>query len=68
MSKTRQWGWERLLIDSNPYNVRIAKIIIGKKVTCKEMWITLDTLDFVLGHYKLSSIGILSVDVDGNDY
>ena len=60
--------WEGLLLDGGAYNVTIANQIFPKAITAKQMWITLDTLDFVLDYSKSRKLGILSVDVDGNDY
>jgi len=60
--------WEGLLIDGSAYNVTIANQIFPKAITAKQMWLTLDTLDFVLDYSKSRKLGILSIDVDGNDY
>ena len=61
--------FEGLLIDGDHANVRYArKILRNTRVSCLHQWITLDTLgvveDFTRGH----GLGILSVDVDGNDF
>ena len=60
--------WEGLLIDGGAYNVTIAKIIFPKKVIAKKIWLTLDNMDYVINHFDKKQIGILSIDVDGNDY
>lgn len=60
--------WEGLLLDGSAYNVTIANQIFPKTITAKQIWVTLDTLDFVLDYSKSRKLGILSIDVDGNDY
>lgn len=60
--------WDGLLIDGSAYNVTIANQILPKAITAKQMWLTLDTLDYVLDYSKSIKLGILSIDVDGNDY
>jgi hypothetical protein len=60
--------WEGLLIDGADYNVTIAKYIFPKKIIAKQLWLTLDTLDYILAYSKSKKLGILSIDVDGNDY
>jgi hypothetical protein len=32
------------------------------------MWLTLDNLDFILEYSRKQKLGILSIDVDGNDF
>lgn len=60
--------WEGLLVDGDSYNIKIAKLIFPKKITAKHMWLTLETLDFILDYSMSRQLGILSIDVDGNDY
>jgi hypothetical protein len=60
--------WEGLLIDGCAYNVTIANQIFPKKVIAKKMWLTLENMDSILNHFNKKEIGILSIDVDGNDY
>ncbi len=60
--------WEGLLVDGDEYNIQIAKIICSKKIITKQAWLTLDNLDFIIEYGKSRELGILSVDVDGNDY
>jgi hypothetical protein len=60
--------WEGLLLDGDPYNIRIANIILPKRVKAKQLWITLETLSTVRDFVGSRDLGILSVDVDGNDY
>lgn len=61
--------WEGLLLDGNRYNIKIANSIFNSRITAKNLWITLDSLDFVFDYLnKKNGLGILSIDVDGNDY
>ncbi len=57
-----------MLLDGNPYNVKIASIAYSKKIVSKCMWLTLENLAFIESYAKSRDIGILSIDVDGNDY
>lgn len=60
--------WDGLLVDGDTYNVMIARRILPKRIVAERCWLTLDTLgvitDFVCGR----PLGILSIDVNGNDY
>ena len=61
--------WKGLLVDGNSYNVKIANIICPKAITAKCSWLTLETLDSIFDYANsLDGLGILSIDVDGNDY
>lgn len=62
------YSWDGLLLDGDSYNVRIARTIFPRRVEARKIWITLDTLDEVLRYAEQRAIGILSMDVDGNDY
>jgi len=60
--------WDGFLADSDPYNVLIAKTLFKKNITAETHWLTLENLYIFkewLGNKKL---GILSIDVDGNDF
>jgi hypothetical protein len=60
--------WEGLLLDGDRYNVTIANTILPKRIIARQQWITLDTLDTIREYAAERPIGILSIDVDGNDY
>ena len=60
--------WEGLLLDGDLYNIRIATTILPRRVVAKQLWITLETLSVVQDYAKEKEIGVLSIDVDGNDY
>ena len=62
------YDWDGLLLDGDAYNVKIARTILPSRVRALHAWLTLETLgpirEFVAGR----DLGILSVDIDGNDY
>ena len=60
--------WEGLLVDGDPYNVRIANLVLPERIASKCVWLTLDTIDFIEEFSLKRNLGILSIDVDGNDY
>jgi hypothetical protein len=60
--------WSGLLIDADPCNIKIANIIFHKNIVAKNMWLTLDTLEIFTNFKKGKKIGILSLDIDGNEY
>lgn len=61
-------SWSGLLVDGDRYNIRIARIILPKRVIAKQLWITLETLPVIREYADGKDIGVLSIDVDGNDY
>ncbi|WP_320674559.1 hypothetical protein [Prochlorococcus sp. MIT 1341] len=60
--------WQGLLLDGDEYNTKIANIIFKKNITSKKIWLNLETLSTIKEWASGKEIGILSVDVDGNDY
>lgn len=60
--------WDGLLIDGDQYNVTIASTILPRRVVARQHWLTLDTLDMIPDYLGGRELGILSIDVDGNDY
>ena len=62
------YDWDGLLLDGDAYNVKIARTILPSRVRALHAWLTLETLgpirEFVAGR----DLGVLSVDIDGNDY
>lgn len=59
--------WEGLLVDGDAYNVRIARLIYPR-IQARALWLTLDRLGLLMDYAAAAPLGILSVDVDGNDY
>jgi hypothetical protein len=66
--KLAKKNWNGLLIDGDKYNVTTANQIFSKKIKVKQLWLDLDSISYVLDFAHLNKIGILSIDVDGNDY
>ena len=62
----RNVGWRGLLIDGNLWQVEDARAILPNRVEVAEAFLTLDNLDFIRS--KFPQLGVLSIDVDGNDY
>lgn len=60
--------WNGLLVDGDAYNIKIAKIILPNKIKTKHAWLTLENIDFIVEYGLERSLGILSIDIDGNDY
>jgi hypothetical protein len=59
--------WDGLLVDGDEYNVRIARLIYPR-IQARALWLTLDSLGSLMDYATAAPLGILSVDVDGNDY
>lgn len=60
--------WDGLLVDGDDYSIKIAKVLFPENITARKAWLTLDNLDFIIEYGKSRALGILSIDVDGNDY
>lgn len=60
--------WTGLLLDGDPYNIKIAKILWGSNITLENTWLTLDNIKLFKDWLGDRDLGILSIDVDGNDY
>ena len=60
-------AWDGLLIDADAYNVTIAKIVLPRRVKARRMWLTLDNLG-TIRDFAGDNLGILSIDIDGNDF
>jgi hypothetical protein len=60
--------WRGLLVDGDLYNVWIARTIFRKNITSMQLWLTLETPASLESWIGTDPLGILSVDVDGNDY
>jgi len=60
--------WQGLLIDGDGRNVALARKVLPANMTCKHLWLDLNNLDVIEAYAATRDIGILSIDVDGNDY
>ena len=58
--------WQGLLIDGNAQQVADARALYPERIRAVEQILTLETLDFIPRAFQ--RIGVLSIDVDGNDY
>jgi hypothetical protein len=58
--------WRGLLIDGNERQVADARAVLPNRIDVQHRFLTLDNLDFIAD--KFPKIGVLSIDVDGNDY
>ncbi len=62
----RDPDWQGLLIDGDANQVRDAKTLLPNWVDIQHRFLSLDNLAFIAA--KFPKLGILSIDVDGNDY
>jgi hypothetical protein len=58
--------WAGLLIDGDPGTVKLARSLLPERIHIEHRFLTLENLGFV-GAYH-AELGVLSIDVDGNDY
>jgi len=61
-------SFDGLLLDGDRENVQYARKAMPSRIQCEHAWLTLETLDIVERFAACKDLGILSVDVDGNDY
>lgn len=59
-------SWQGLLIDGSADQTEDAKVLLPKYVDIRHCFLSLSNLDFI--RTKFPRVGILSIDVDGNDY
>jgi hypothetical protein len=57
-----------LLIDGNTDVVSIAKRLLPRDIKAVAKFLTLENVGFISEHFLDRPLGILSIDVDGNDY
>lgn len=55
-----------LLVDGSKYQVDDARRILPASIRIEQRFLTLDNLDFIRAAFP--ALGVLSIDVDGNDY
>lgn len=58
--------YEGLLVDGDESTVRLARKLLPKNVQAVSQFLTLDNIGFL--RKAFDKVGVLSVDVDGNDY
>ena len=57
-----------LLVDGDRLNVEAARRVMPRKVKSMQLFLDLDNLHVLAERYRPGELGVLSVDVDGNDY
>ena len=62
----RNPDWRGLLVDANVRQISDARSILSDRIDIVEAFLTLENLDFIKS--KFPKLGVLSIDVDGNDY
>jgi hypothetical protein len=62
----RKLDWRGLLIDGNARQVADARAILPPHIETVEAFLTLANLGFIKSRFP--ELGVLSIDVDGNDY
>lgn len=65
-SLAKDANWQGLLIDGSAQQVSDAIALLPSRLTIVQRFLTLDNLDFIRSEFR--QIGIISIDVDGNDY
>ncbi len=58
--------WDGLLIDGNKRQIMDAKALLPSRLKIIEAFLTLENIDFIKSMFE--DLGVLSIDVDGNDY
>jgi hypothetical protein len=62
----RNPAWRGLLVDGSARQVADARSLLPDRVDIEDKFLTLDNIDFI--KFRFPKIGVLSIDVDGNDY
>ena len=57
-----------LLVDGDSANVEAARKVMPRKVKALQLCLDLDNLHLLSDRYRTGELGVLSIDVDGNDY
>jgi hypothetical protein len=60
--------WKGLLLDGDLYNIKIARVLWKSNISLRHTWLTLENINIFEEWLADNLLGILSVDVDGNDY
>ncbi|WP_371260559.1 hypothetical protein [Bradyrhizobium sp. Ec3.3] len=58
--------WHGLLVDGNARQIADARAILPDRIKIEERFLTVDNLEFIKSAFP--KIGVLSIDVDGNDF
>ena len=66
-----QDNWTGYIMDGSEQNIKTLKskpIYWQYNLNAKKVWITKDNINKILNDFGIKNIGILSIDIDGNDY
>ncbi len=58
--------WDGMLIDGNKRQIMDAEALLPGRLKIIEAFLTLENIDFIKSAFQ--KLGVLSIDVDGNDY
>jgi hypothetical protein len=61
-------SWSGLLLDGDVYNVTISDVVHNDNIRAIHTWLTLENFSIIIDWLRGRDLGVLSVDVDGNDY
>ena len=61
-------GWHGLLIDNDQYSTIVANTLYGPTVETRRIWVSLDNIVEIEHWVGGRPLGVLTIDVDGNDY
>ena len=62
----RKAEWRGLLIDGSKQQTDDARVFWPDRIDIVNSFLTLDNIDFIRNHFR--EVGVLSIDVDGNDF
>jgi hypothetical protein len=57
-----------LLVDGDSRNVEAAREVMPRNVEATQLFIDLDNIHLLSDRFRTRELGVLSIDVDGNDY
>jgi hypothetical protein len=57
-----------LLVDGDEANIEAARRVMPRRVKSMQLFLDLDNIHVLADRYRPGELGVLSVDVDGNDY
>ncbi len=57
-----------LLLDADIETTDLARAVLPSNILVRQAYLTLENLNIIVDHFGRESLGILSIDVDGNDF
>ena len=61
-------NFKGLLVDANAEAVEGARATMPSRIEAVQQFLELEDMDWLLEHFSRRGLGVLSIDVDGNDY